>query len=334
MMPLSDFAARRRSTLRLFGALALLSLVLVGFNGLIARTARSSYRRQMLTRLDHLSPQADCIFLGNSLVEAGCDVAAFSSALPPNAGRLSPVNLALGATSPVEHYLILSRALQHPLHLKYLIYGFFDDQLLTPARAQWADLVGNRALDYYFPAQAASFYAPGSRLETWELRLTGDVPMLADRSSYWGKVELLRRVVEDVGMPGHKSNRFGRVEDFAALEAKDLPSFVQRCATGRELEAFSAPIREIIRLGATSGAKVVLVEMPMPSRHRQIFYSSPAWAELRAHAQSLARREHAVYLTADDWVADDRAFEDATHLSQEGAKIFSRQLAQAITSLP
>lgn len=244
------------------------------------------------------------------------------------------MNLALGATTPVEHYLILHRALQQPLHLKYLIYGFFDDQLLTPARARWSDLVGNRALSYYFPAQAAAFYAPGSRLEPWELRLTGSVPMLADRSSLWGKVEQVRRVVEDFGMPKHKSNRFGRVEDFAALEARDLPSFVHRCDTACEQASFSEPIREIIRLGNEHGAKVVLLEMPMPSRHRKVFYSSPAWVELRAHAQSLARREHAVYLTADDWAPDDLDFEDATHLSEGGAKIFSRQLALELARLP
>ena len=307
--------------------------MLLVYNVAILVTARSSQRHHMLTVLDQLPPSTDCIFLGNSLVEAGCDVATFNAAwpAPDSAPTLIPANLALGATTPVEHCVILKRALNKPLPLKFLIYGFFDDQLNVPPKGNWSDLVGNRAFSYYFPSEAASLYAPGSRLKKWELTITGHIPMLAERSSLWGKVESIRRSFEQIGMPRQKVNRFGRVEDFAALESKDVASFIDRCdSVVHENRGFSLAVRRIIDLGHERGARVILVEMPMPSRHRKVFYSTAAWAELRSHLQLLARRENAIYLPASDWVKDDQKFEDATHLNEEGARLFSTQLASAI----
>jgi len=309
-------------------------MTLAGCNLLIHHLAKTSYRARLLEKLDHLPPQADCIFLGNSLVEAGCDVAAFQSGWPATNVAPTAINLALGATSPVEHFLILHRALEQPLRLKYLIYGFFDDQLNDTPRGQWSDLVGNRAFSYYFPDQAAAFYTPGSSLRKWELRVIGHVPMLADRSSLWGKVELLRRRLEDIGLPKRPTNRFGRVADFAALEPKDIASFDERCRAVAEGKAgFSEPVRELIALARQRGAAVILVEMPMPSSHRRRFYSLPAWGQMRAYLQALARQQQALYLSASDWVRDDANFEDATHLNEQGAKLFSQQLAAAVARL-
>ncbi len=318
-------------TLRLVIAVCILLAMLLGYNLLIARAAKTSQRQQMLAQLDRIPPQTDCIFLGNSLVEAGCDMGAFLTAWPHNQPPLSPLNLALGATSPVEHYLILNRALRQPLHLKYLIYGFFDDQLNAAPRGGWSDLLGNRAFSYYFPGEAASFYAPGSRLKRWEMETVGHIPMLSERSSFWGKVELFRRWLGGLGMPLRKTDRFGRVADFRSLEAKDTQSFNRRCeAILKRHAGFSAPIRDIIRLAQAHGARVILLEMPLPSHHRKLYYSSPEWARLRAHLQTLARQAHADYLSASDWVKDDGDFADPMHLSEAGAKVFSRELAAAI----
>jgi len=293
--------------------------LLTAFNALIHFTSRKSQRQQLLARLDHLPPQTDLLFLGNSLVEAGCDTVAFQTAWPDRNRVPSPQNVALGATTPVEHYLILKRALERSSGVKCIVYGFFDDQLNAPARGDWQELVGNRALSYYFPGQAASFYAPGSTLKVWQMWAVGHIPMLADRSSLWGKVELLRRSIEDIGMPKRPTNRFGRVEDFAALEAKDVPSFVARCNTiVQQQRGFSPAILAMLHLAHEHGIQVLLVEMPLPSRHRQLFYSTPIWNEMRAYLQALAMQEEASYIPASDWVSDDK-FEDVTHLNEAGA---------------
>ncbi len=157
---------------RLIIAVATLLVILAAYNVLIARAARTSQRQRILTRLSQMPAQTGCIFLGNSLVEAGCDVEAIKDSWAGTPPEMTAVNLALGATSPVEHYLILDQALRQPLQrAKYLVYGFFDDQLHSPPAGDWSDLVGNRALSYYFPEQAASLYAPGSRLKKMAARV-------------------------------------------------------------------------------------------------------------------------------------------------------------------
>ena len=65
------------------------------------------------------------------------------------------VNLGLGATTPVEHYLILKRAFSQPVHIKYVIYGFFDDQL--PRRRQLAKTYRRRRRH-----TAAELFAPSA----------------------------------------------------------------------------------------------------------------------------------------------------------------------------
>jgi hypothetical protein len=234
----------------------------------------------------------------------------------------------------VEHYLILKQAYKAGLHPRYLIYGFFDDQLYALPTGDPADLVGNRAFSYYFPAEAAELYAPGSMLKECELRILGNIPMYAERSSLWGKVEMMRRRMDEIGMPKKKTNRFGRVEDFAALEAKDIPDFKRRCdLVLSKPGGFSIAIHKIISLAHQHDTRVLLVEMPMPALHRNSFYSTENWHRLQQHLHELATRENATYVSASDWVRDDALFEDATHLNEEGAKLFSSRLADEIAAL-
>jgi hypothetical protein len=274
------------------------------------------------------------LFLGNSLIEAGCDAHAFESSWAHTDGAPIAVNLGLGATTPVEHYLILKRAFERPVHIKYVIYGFFDDQLNAAPDGAWQDLIGNRAFSYYFPKDAASFYSPHSKLTEWRLEMTEHVPMLAERSSLWDKVELFRRRLDEVGMPKQKVNRFGRVGDFNALEAKDVPSFVARCgAIVQARKGFSAPIQAMIDLAHEHGAKFFLVEMPMSPRHRETFYSLPVWTELRAHLQTLAEEDKVSYVTASDWVTDGTNFEDTVHLNENGARRFSAKLGMTLSQM-
>lgn len=321
-----------RAAAKRFFILAGIALgMLAGYNALIGFASRTTQRHELLYTLNHLPPDTDCLLLGNSLMAAGGDISAFQSAWPDPNDPPAVVNLALGATTPVEHYLILKRALAQPVHIKYLVYGFFDDQLNAPVSGNWTNLMGNRAFSYYFPKDAAAFYTPGSRWEVWKLWLIGHVPMLADRSSFWGKIELLRRWCGGLGMPKQKSNRFGRAADFAELEPKNVSNFTARCeAIVRGQKGFSPAVRGIFQLARAHGIRVFLVEMPMPSRHREEFYSLPAWADLRGYLQTLAARENAVYLSADDWVTNDADFEDAMHLNEAGAQLFSARLAVAL----
>ena len=84
-------------------------------------------------------------------------------------------------------------------------------------------------------------------------------------------------------------------------------------------------------LARAHGVKVILVEVPMPPRHRQTFYTLPAWHQMRPYLQSLARDREAVYVTASDWVPDDACFEDAVHLNEQGTRLFSTRLASVLS---
>lgn len=327
--------AQGRDGRRLFTALGVAVALLLAYNLAIAVTSHTTQRRRMLAMVEHPPANATCVFLGNSLTEAGIDPAAFTAALPATARDLVPLNLGLGATTPVEHALIWRKALESPtFRPRFLVYGFFDDQLNAFVRGDWPDLVGNRAFSYYFPRRAAAFYAPNSALVPWELRATAAVPMLADRSSLWTKVEHLRRAFEAVGMPPVKVTRFGRVADFAALEDSEIASFNRRCAAIVDGHlGFSAPVADIFRRAREHGIRVILLEMPMPSKHREAFYASPVWTRLRAHLRHLAAAEGITYLSAADWVRADGEFEDAMHLSPAGAKDFSGQLAKVFAGM-
>ena len=48
---------------------------------------------------------------------------------------------------------------------------------------------------------------------------------------------------------------------------------------------------------------------------------------MRDYLQALAQQNQALYVSAADWVTDDKNFEDATHLNEQGAKLFSAKLA-------
>ena len=318
----------------LFVAVGIALAMLVGWNVLIHRMARNSDRHRLLSRLKHLPPNTDCVFLGNSLVEAGCDAETFHEKWPQDHGSPTAINLALGATSPVEHYLVLKAALDEGLRPKYFIYGFFDDQLTSAVKGDWQELIGNRAISYYFADEAAAFYAPGSTLKKWQLRLTSRIPMMAERSSLWGRVEDVRRRIEEIGLPKQAANRFGRARDFVALEAADADSFNRRCESAvSQTVAFSGPVQGMIELARKNGVTVIMVEMPMPTRHRTLFYSGAAWASLRQRLQQACKQQQAVYISAADWVKDDAEFMDVTHLNGEGARCFTAQLAIAVAAL-
>ena len=319
---------------RLFIPVAIALIILLAYNVAIAFAAKKTQRQHLLSALDHLPASTDCLFLGNSLVEAGCDPGAFESSWVPTDSSPMAANLGLGATTPVEHYLILKQALSRPVHIKYVIYGFFDDQLNATPDGAWEDLVGNRAFSYYFPKDAAAFYGPHFPLAEWRMEMTGHIPMLAERSSLWDHVELVRRRLDEIGMPKQKVNRFGRAGDFNALEARDAPDFTRRCdAVVRGQKGFSAPIQAMIDLAHEHGAKFLLVEMPMSPRHLETFYSLPVWTEMRGHLQSLARARHVTYITASDWVTDGGSFEDTVHLNELGAHIFSARLGAALSQM-
>ena len=310
-----------------FASLAALLLILLAVNVAVAIATRNSVPRRVMAHARQ-SPGAIVVALGNSLVGAGFDEAAFDRGmnLQPDRGA---VNLALGASTPVEQLLLLRYALRDRIRPRLIVYGFYDLQLSAPISLTTADLVGNRAVLYYLePEYARAFYHLSfhDRIEFEAMR---HFPMTVDRGAIWAKVERVRRTVSQEGMPEEESNRFGRVADFALLEASSAAEFSAQCDAAASQELI-APVREITRQGRQAGADVVVVEMPMPPEHLRTFYETPAWERYAAHVRSLVVAEGGNFLDASNWERDASMFADHLHLTEEGAMRFSQTLGQRL----
>jgi len=91
------------------------------------------------------------------------------------------------------------------------------------------------------------------------------------------------------------------------------------------------PVEELLRLASTHARRTVLIEMPMAPHHRDVFYETPEWRAYREYVRRLAAERGVEYIDAHDWVASNGSFGDGLHMNKEGARIFSRRLAQAIS---
>lgn len=302
-------------------ALAILNVV-------IARAARNSVPRAVARAIDTSPPVTD-LFLGNSLVQAGADPSAFAAAAPGSSLR----GVGLGSSSPVEHDVLLRRGLR--LEPRRVLYGYYDDQLFRRHPSGFGDLVGNRAMAYYLdPETAIGYYAAGDPLRAWQMRLVGRLPMLVERTTLWAKVERLRRRLGEIGLGAVATNRFGRVEDFGLLEAANGEEFRRLCAAIlADRRAFDAPVVDLIERSRATGARVVLIEMPMAKSHRERFYDQPEWRRLRSHIREQAARLGAECIDASAWIGDE-GFADYLHLNRQGAAEFSARLAKAVAMPP
>jgi hypothetical protein len=307
--------------------LLVLLAVLAAANGAVAVLSRHSMARKTLSAIEE-SPPADVLFLGNSLMEVGIDCAAFESAWP---GRRA-LNLSLGASSPVEHLLLLRLAGRHA-GARDVVYGFWDMQLTAHPPDDWWNLTGRRAMAYYAdPEETIPLYARDSPWQSWQLRLGPWMPLEAERLRIWAQVEKLRRRLGRVGLPPEETNRFGRAADCAAFEAPDPREFERQCGAAAAVRVpLNEPVRGMFRTARARGAKLLLVEVPMTTRHRRLFYDTPGWLLYRRQLESLARQEGGEYLSAADWVGDEH-FSDVVHLNAAGAAVFSRRLGQTMSA--
>jgi len=306
---------RRPLLLSVLTALA----VLVVFNLAVAGATRLTARRKFLARLEAAPPETRLLFLGNSLFEDGIDTGAFVEAWRPAERAPAVFSAALHATTPVEHALVLRQALSRLSQVRYLVYGYSDEQLSLQSQTGWGDMISSRALSYAFPDEAAALYAPGSLETRWRFRALSLLPMLAERTTLWSKVETLRKALGAVGMPAQ-----------ASPKEEDLEAVAQRLeGVVRADRGFSVAVKELFRLARAQGVQVFVVEMP--AGHPPAFYEGPAARALRAYNRARVEAESGLYIDASLWIQDRKYFRDAEHLSPEGARLFSARLGQEIS---
>ena len=310
-------------------SLGLAAGILVAFNLFVRHFARNSVPRQLVRQID-ATRGIKHLALGNSLIFSDFDPLAFETSMAPR--PVVAFNAGLGASGTVEHLMILQRALRNEPTVKVVIYGFFDFQLTDTPPATLTDFFGNRAVAFYLdPGLALRSYqmSPSDRLEFDLLR---HLPMVVERAGIWANVERMRREMGGVGMPAADTNRFGRVADFALLEARSPTDFTSQCERAQNA-GLSQPVLEMIADAHARGAQVVIVEMPMHPYHQSHFYALGAWDKYRDHLRKLIEAQHATYLSAADWIEDANKFADHLHLAPSGAKDFSARLAAKIREM-
>lgn len=307
-------------------SLVLLTVLLVMNLAIVHLTRNSVPRRVMRHARD--SQSASVLALGNSLVASGVDEIAFNAGAALTSPR-GAVNLGLGGSIPVEQLLLLRYSLTHGMRPRLVVYGFYDFQLTAPNHLTTSELIGNHAILYYLePYYARGFYSL-SLHDSLQFSAMHVIPMLADRGAIWAKIEILRRGIAQQGMPAERSNRFGRASDFSLLESDNSDDFRHNCEASIELP-LALPVKELLRQARDAGFTVAVVEMPMRSAHRNMFYDTPWWLQYVAHIRNLLEPYGVTYIDASKWIQDDSLFDDPLHLSTEGAAQFSERLGRML----
>lgn len=306
---------------------AVLLAGLLAMNLVIVYITRNSVPRRVM-RHARQTQSASVLALGNSLVAAGFDEGAFDAGANLAAPR-GASNIALGASSPVEQLLLFRYALNHGMRPRVLIYGFYDFQLTTPLSFTTGDLIGNRAMLYYVePLYARQFYSLSPH-DSLEFRAMHAIPMLADRSAIWAKIEILRRAFAQQGMSPERTNRMGRAADFSLLESDNADDFRRKCESSMNLP-LAPPVEALLRQAHDANIKIVVVEMPMRRAHCQLFYDTPWWPDYVARVRGLLVAYQVTFVDASHWIQDDSLFDDPLHLSSRGAAEFSQRLGSLL----
>jgi len=311
------------------------ALAIVGAAELLTRRlASNSVPRQRIRVIVSAPKSIDVLGMGNSLMAAGFDPAAFEEKWAKAGRSCTAVNGALGATGPIEH-LALTRLAYRGHSVAILVYGFFDQQLASNVAVKNSEIIGNHSMLYYLEPELTLRYAGFDLCDRLLFRAYSSLALLRERGAIWAKVERLRRTMASVGTPGEQTNQFGRAADFALLEANDSRAFRLSCERViRSNQFLSAPVAALFRQALQQGSMVVVVEMPMHPEHIKRFYDQPIWADFRTKTRQYVERTGASYLNASTWIQDKSMFEDHLHLSAAGAHDFSQRLAEYLLANP
>ena len=307
-----------------WGTVLVCAAVLACTNTLVGSLTQHSVSRRILADAKSAG-SAETIALGNSLVRSGFNADEFTAAQQSQGAPGAALNMAMGASAPVEHLLLLRAALRADDRARLLLYGFYDFQLTDPVSFAFSDIIGNHDLLYYDEPEFARRFYSMSRYDAAGFEIARHFPLLAERGAIWAKVERLRRAISQQGMPDQATNQFGRVADFTLLEASGQDEFVKHCERASR-EQLNAPVLEMIREAQERQLRVVLVLMPLPPRHVQTFYDTGGWAEYQRHLHELLAKQNVALVAASRWFPDADKFGDALHLNEEGSREFSRRL--------
>jgi hypothetical protein len=287
----------------------------------------------------------DCVVLaGDSRMVAGYDEAAFSSALGAAGRNDCLATIAIGALRVQGLALAIREYFERGGKPRLLVLGTAEDTLLPPdPPLDPSAFIGNEAilLAWSEPSDVARLY-PGFPLQSvrafdqgvrfaWA-RSTGLGTYL---SLVWQPIQAYQ---DRLTGQARARNVFGALSDMEASGrrmVKEARGLLARALARPEAERLAPDFELILRTTAAAGARLAVVELPMPAAYREAVTNSPEGRRYLTWLRDYLARRGAVLvdLTHPEWLAADQ-FSDFVHLNERGAAAFSHDLGRAIGELP
>ena len=291
-------------------------------------------RLEFLNRLEEGDP-IDLLFVGDSTMREGL-TKAFKFNWQEDTGQtITTFNGGMGASSTVEHYLLLRKALQEQPQLKAVVYGIIGYRMTDPHFGPQASIPSLIFVEYYQePDVAAAFQNEVHPLGELKFQIERRIPIYVERYGFWQKVEKLRRQWGAIGLPAKEETRFGRVEDFGTLIHPKRDHFE---AHGRAVAAgqtgLRGPCQQFIEDCRERNIPLVVVKMPMSQSHRDKFEENEIWTGYLEALRKLLADEGVTLIDASNWIplSDKEAFADEIHLNAKGAELFTRRLSRELS---
>ena len=319
----------------LFNALGALGLFLLAINlAFIPWRERLPDRKKIIEIQDASSPNT--VLIGSSIVGHHFNQDLVNKGLGAQHSPVKLVDTALGGCEAQEQSLLMQYALHEHPTVDTAIVGMRDFQLTEDRHEHPKDLTGNRTVAVDLPLSLGDVadayqFSPIDRMEFELLRL---IPMFAYRQNVWKNVELLRRSMEQIGMPHKAENGWGRAEDFAALADIPIGTFDKLAQQfAEEPTHFNHSYEDIFHESAQRHMKVIVVLMPLPQEHRARYYARSSWVDYVAKLRKLCVSRGYTVIDASDWLNDSTFFADSIHMSQAGNDAFSYRFGQELSHL-
>lgn len=308
-------------------------LILVLFNALVAWRVRSQ-GEELLRQIPHAHAY-DCLFVGNSTMDADLDIVCYAQASAVSSDHF--LKLAIGGGTAEEESLVLNEFFTRGNTAKRVVLGFHDLHLEGNAKHTWSTLTGAFGLIYSTSQTHGLRVYALPATERAKVALTRCVPALARRANLWGKVELLRRALTALGMPTVQTTAYGRVADFKFYPylEKDreeahavMQQFIQSHA------ALSRPLQLIVNDCKDHNAELIVLEMPLLKERTDLCVGDPRWQAYRDFRQDSLEESGAHYMRGFESLGGAENFKDPVHMTPHGAELFSRRLAEVMTQAP
>jgi hypothetical protein len=293
-----------------------------------------------------LASGSGCIVTaGDSRMVAGVDLEVLERTLRKAGRNECTANIAIGALPIHGISVALREYLRRGGKPEVLVLGLSEDMLIPlkdapdPSRfvgndaisIAWSDAADVRRLYPGFPFANVREFDDGLRFLLARQSALGSYDSLI---SY--KVQTLQERL--LGRAKATNNVFGADSDMDAL-AEQMQSRAQRqlanTLTLPDEIRLDPDFSEIERRVREVGARLVVVELPMPERYRTRVTESDAGRRYLAwFSKRLADRgERFVDLTHPTWL-EPSVFRDFLHLNSEGARLFSADLGRALAAPP